>query len=252
MLTYTQFRDDISNLLFLGWNTGDSTLSEYKEITEYLIFEKNNLCVEDTGDFMGQFKIAINVVSSYCFYIEYKVNKIDKNNVNFDQVVYIHFCIGDITSKISTFDEIKMSFVFDSNQSSKIIVKALIILSQLPFKDDESRKQFNKIVKFYQETCDAHDTLKEVKLDRPESCYIATMAYGDYNHPQVIYLRQYRDKKLLPYVAGKLFVKLYYTTSPYLVPILKNSTYINRCIKMLLDYWILKNKRKIIPVHDNT
>ena len=245
MKTYTQFRDDISNLLFRGWNIGDPILSEYREIIEYLEFEKSSLSDDEMDDFMSQFKIAMNVVSSYCFYIKYTVKNINKNNINFEQVKYIHYCIGDITSKISTFEEIKKLFVFRPDQSSKIIVDALALLSQLPFDNDESRKQFNQLVKYYQNMGDANDTLKEVKLDKTGSCYIATMAYGDYNHPQVIYLRQYRDRKLLSHVSGKLFVKFYYTTSPYLVLIFKNSTRVNRFVRMILDYWISRTKNKI-------
>ena len=64
MKTYTQFRDDVSNLLFLGWNIGDPVLSEYIETIEYLKYEKNNLSDKNADDFMSQFKIAMNVVSS--------------------------------------------------------------------------------------------------------------------------------------------------------------------------------------------
>jgi hypothetical protein len=85
---------------------------------------------------------------------------------------------------------------------------------------------------------DANNELNEVKLENPGSCYIATMAYGDYNHPQVVYLRQYRDRVLLSHIAGKLFVKLYYFTSPYLVRVFKNSTHANRLIRKILDNWI--------------
>jgi hypothetical protein len=244
MKTYTQFRDGISNLLFQGWNIGDPILPDYRELIEYLEYEKSNLTDDQSEDFMGQFKIAMNVVSSYCFYVKYKVKNINKDNVNFDQVKYIHYCIGDITSKISTFEEIKMLFVFSPHQSSNIIVDSLILLSQLPFDNDESRKQFNQLVKYYQKLGDANVALKEVKLENPGSCYIATMAYGDYNHPQVIYLREYRDKKLLSHIGGKLFVKFYYWTSPYIVLIFKKSPNVNRFIRTVLDYWISRKKSK--------
>ena len=193
---------------------------------------------------MSQFKIAMNVVSSYCFYIKYNVKNINKEKINFEQLRFIHYCIGDITSKISSSEEIKMLFVFSPHQSSTIIVDALISLSKLPFDNDESRKQFNQLIKYYQKMGDANDALKEVKLEKTESCYIATMAYGDYNHPQVIFLRQYRDSILLSHVAGKLFVNFYYATSPYLVRIFKNSTHVNRYIRMSLDFWISRTRKK--------
>jgi hypothetical protein len=37
--------------------------------------------------------------------------------------------------------------------------------------------------------------LKEVNKDNG-FCYVATMVYGDYNHPSVIHLRKFRDNKL--------------------------------------------------------
>ncbi|MBK6820496.1 MAG: hypothetical protein IPG85_13305 [Bacteroidetes bacterium] len=52
-------------------------------------------------------------------------------------------------------------------------------------------------------------------------CYIATMAYGDYDHPQVMILRQFRDEVLNKSVCGKWFIKTYYHYSPKLVARLK-------------------------------
>ena len=74
------------------------------------------------------------------------------------------------------------------------------------------------------------------------SCYIATMAYGDYDHPQVMVLRDYRDEKLANTILGKGFIKFYYATSPYLVKLLKNQKHINKLIRNLLDKFINRIK----------
>lgn len=66
-------------------------------------------------------------------------------------------------------------------------------------------------------------------------CYIATMAYGDYNHPQVVILREFRDNVLSNHLLGRLFIKVYYTVSPKCVVILKNQKSINSLIKRILD-----------------
>ena len=71
-------------------------------------------------------------------------------------------------------------------------------------------------------------------------CYIATMVYGDYDHPQVMELRKYRDQVLLKNYFGKLFVKIYYAVSPHLVKKLKNQNKINKLITSLLDRLIEK------------
>lgn len=86
--------------------------------------------------------------------------------------------------------------------------------------------------------CEENARLKSKK--NPEGCYIATMAYGDYNHPQVIKLRQYRDNRLKSTVYGRCFIILYYTISPWLVKVLGNNQRVNTFIRKELDTLIVK------------
>lgn len=51
-------------------------------------------------------------------------------------------------------------------------------------------------------------------------CYIATCVYQDFNAPQVCLLRQYRDEVLAKNIGGKLFIRLYYFVSPFIVNLL--------------------------------
>lgn len=69
-------------------------------------------------------------------------------------------------------------------------------------------------------------------------CYIATMAYGSYDHPQVLELRKFRDDVLNKTVGGKLFIKAYYFISPKLVSVLKNQNTINLFIRKTLNQFI--------------
>ena len=69
-------------------------------------------------------------------------------------------------------------------------------------------------------------------------CYIATMAYGDYNHPQVYILRHYRDNILDKSILGKRFIEIYYHYSPQLVEMLKNKKALNNIIRKTLDLFI--------------
>jgi hypothetical protein len=48
-------------------------------------------------------------------------------------------------------------------------------------------------------------------------CYIATCVYGSYDCPQVWTLRRYRDYKMSKSLAGRLFLRTYYTFSPSFV-----------------------------------
>ncbi len=73
-------------------------------------------------------------------------------------------------------------------------------------------------------------------------CYIATMAYGNYNHPQVLILRSFRDEKLSKHMLGRGFIRMYYAISPHLVRILKDSHNINRIIRNILDELVKKVK----------
>lgn len=69
-------------------------------------------------------------------------------------------------------------------------------------------------------------------------CYIATMVYGDYDHPQVMVLRGFRDDVLQQYVLGRAFVKFYYKHSPTWVEHLKDKKGINNFIRKILDSFI--------------
>jgi hypothetical protein len=71
-----------------------------------------------------------------------------------------------------------------------------------------------------------------------DGCYIATMAYGDYDHPQVLELRKFRDDFLSKTKLGRSFIKLYYQYSPSLVERLKNKQVINLIIRKGLDQFI--------------
>lgn len=71
-------------------------------------------------------------------------------------------------------------------------------------------------------------------------CYIATMAYGDYDHPQVLELRKFRDDVLAQSFFGRMFIKIYYATSPHLVKLLKGHEKINKYIRNRLDKFIDK------------
>lgn len=69
-------------------------------------------------------------------------------------------------------------------------------------------------------------------------CYIATMVYGSYEHPQVLELRKFRDEVLASTLLGRLFIKIYYFISPKIVHLLKGKKGINRFIRYALDNFV--------------
>jgi hypothetical protein len=99
---------------------------------------------------------------------------------------------------------------------------------------DDFRTRYNK----------NHESLRGLKntidnINKPSGgssgCYIATMVYGDYDHPQVMVLREFRDKVLSKNTFGRLFIKIYYRISPSLVQLLRNNSKANQCIKIILE-----------------
>lgn len=71
-----------------------------------------------------------------------------------------------------------------------------------------------------------------------EGCYIATAVYGDYNAPEVLVLREYRDNILKRSWLGRTFIKIYYTLSPSIAKRLKYATSLNRWVRQILDKFV--------------
>lgn len=76
------------------------------------------------------------------------------------------------------------------------------------------------------------------QINNSGGCYIATMVYGDYDHPQVMVLRNFRDTYLAKREWGKRFIRFYYKHSPGWVERLKNHKRINQAIKLILDSFV--------------
>jgi len=64
-------------------------------------------------------------------------------------------------------------------------------------------------------------------------CFIATASYGSYLHPHVKLFREFRDRYLLPYSAGRYFVLTYYHYSPPVADI-------------IAEHWTLKVLTRVI------
>ncbi len=66
-------------------------------------------------------------------------------------------------------------------------------------------------------------------------CYIATCVYGSYDCPQVWTLRRYRDNILATKISGRLFIRFYYTISPYIVKLFGHTKLFNAIFRKKLD-----------------
>lgn len=76
--------------------------------------------------------------------------------------------------------------------------------------------------------------------DAVSSCYIATMVYGDYDAPEVMTLRNFRDQVLRKYFFGKAFIGFYYLVSPKVVRLTRNMPRVNSIFRKILDRMVYK------------
>lgn len=65
-------------------------------------------------------------------------------------------------------------------------------------------------------------------------CFIATAIYGA-DAPETVFLRSWRDSRLMPAAAGRFAVRIYYALSPRLVPILSRWPCLAALIRAVLD-----------------
>ncbi len=68
-------------------------------------------------------------------------------------------------------------------------------------------------------------------------CYVATLAYGSYDHPEVRKLRRFRDGYLEHRAWGRQFVSWYYRHSPQWVARLKPYPWLHRMIRTSLSFF---------------
>jgi hypothetical protein len=78
---------------------------------------------------------------------------------------------------------------------------------------------------------------------KKEGCFIATVVYGGYDCSEVLYLRRVRDEILYRSIGGRLFIKFYYSWSPFVARLISGNDPILRFIKGYIDYLIMFLKK---------
>jgi hypothetical protein len=77
--------------------------------------------------------------------------------------------------------------------------------------------------------------LANKKTNKKSGCFVATACYGNYNAPEVLVLRTYRDEHLLTNWLGSLFVRFYYFVSP---PLAKQIEKSEKAKKFIRKYFL--------------
>jgi hypothetical protein len=91
---------------------------------------------------------------------------------------------------------------------------------------------FLEAVKFYKDHSgkglkESKDYVEELAkrngIEKPAGCFVATACYGDYNAPEVLVLRHYRDTHLAKRAWGRIFIRTYYACSPPVAKLISGS-----------------------------
>ncbi|NMA65733.1 MAG: prepilin-type N-terminal cleavage/methylation domain-containing protein [Clostridiaceae bacterium] len=103
-------------------------------------------------------------------------------------------------------------------------------------------KNTGNMVKLLNDTSD----LSSIEISS-QHCFIATAAYGSYNHSSVVILRCFRDKFLLTNKPGQAFVRFYYKNSPFIARLIENSFVLKIIVSIALIPFVIFALLLLVP-----
>lgn len=80
----------------------------------------------------------------------------------------------------------------------------------------------------------------EKKTDAKSGCFIATATFGSTKSPEVIFLREFRDKVLIQSLHGRLFIDVYYRFSPYMARFIEKSGTLKYLVRTYFLYPLIR------------
>lgn len=189
-------------------------IEKLQDITSKVIIAFNNLSNKDSASiilvktFIG---IALKWINDWVNYLPSGYENVCKTFLL--QSRNIEMGNKEIDSMFHRFSESINEYLFKVNKTINEIrgfIKENNLDSEIQFSLDES---FVNV-----KIAEANTIISNFKSQKAEKskggCFIATACYGDYDHPNVIILRQYRDNTLSKSIIGRLFVSFYYSCSP--------------------------------------
>ena len=63
-----------------------------------------------------------------------------------------------------------------------------------------------------------------IEKKKADACFVVTATMGDFNHPDVVLLRSFRDRWIMKRLWGPFFVRIYYWIGPLLAAIIERSS----------------------------
>ncbi len=206
---------------------------------------------DELGQIDGDY---LDISTSVALYIQSKIidivndamNKYNKY-IKYTNSIYYRKIIEEtkiLSSEqlISTAPEFAKTYTVEElkdviNQAWKITIK----LNRMDVRT-ETREKLNSnknSLKEIRKANDIHTTSSSSSSSSNSSgCYIATMVYGSYDAPEVLVLRDFRDRILLKSQIGKMFVNTYYKYSPKFVELTKDIKIVHTIFRNILDGFI--------------
>jgi tetratricopeptide (TPR) repeat protein len=98
-------------------------------------------------------------------------------------------------------------------------------------KKELATEQLEKAIQLEPHNMDFKKELDRIKAGS-KRCFIATAVYGSYYAADVMVLREFREQVLLKCSIGRLFVKVYYLTSPVVAKLIAENKALSECIRL--------------------
>jgi hypothetical protein len=194
---------------------------------------------QNSSDTVGKAKDLVDSCKPKLLNIKKALGKSDDFYIQISSAV-VSNAQGMLVTSVNKAQE-GLNITFSLNQLSSVINSAYDVTTSMQSMDMDFKLQLS-----FQKNRDALGNIRSqinsasnrTNSTSSSGCYIATMAYGDYDHPQVMILRQFRDEVLDKSVLGKWFIKTYYHYSPKMVKKMKNKKVMNTLIRKGLNQFI--------------
>lgn len=141
---------------------------------------------------------------------------------------------------------IKSCMPEDKNNLKAVQLQAVRFINTYPvvFNNEFKTKEFTRLNAEIKQQDPSYNAPTTVPSG---GCYIATAVYGSYDCPEVWTLRRYRDRRLAKKAFGRLFIRLYYATSPTVVRLFGRTTWFNEFWRKVLDRMVGDLRKKGVP-----
>jgi len=190
-----------------------------------------------------------------------------------DKAEITHKILSIVTNKIDNEDidsaEYYLNLAWDENNKDKsILIKKAEIQALFALRASHSVGSSNVKRKYIKNAEDVLSRIDDKDLDpdkekiinildlakgkvssitgKDEGCFIATATMGDYDHPVVMQLREFRDQYLLQRDWGKTFTRYYYKFGPYPANIISKSYFLKKLSYTLIVQPLFFITKKIL------